>query len=293
MRQVRRDPAPSRLAYRLHRLWLRPLVRAAVRVGLPLLVIGALATAWLADAGRREVLAAHLAAVRAAVAGLPQLQVTDIRVAGAPSALEARIRETLGPVLPASALELDLPALRARVVALAEVRSAEMRVDGEGRLDVRVAARRPVVLWRGPAGLMLLDGEGTAYAAAGARGDHPALPVLAGRGVPGALDEARRLLAAAAPLAGRLRGLERIGGRRWDAVLTDGQRIMLPEAAPAAALSRVIALDEAPGVRLLSRDVRLIDMRLAERPTLRLSPRAAGRLRERIRDRISRGAGEG
>ena len=33
----RRDPAPSRLGYRLNRLWLRPGVRRAVNFGVPML----------------------------------------------------------------------------------------------------------------------------------------------------------------------------------------------------------------------------------------------------------------
>ena len=32
---LRRDPAPSRLAYRLNRMMLRPLIRRLVRIGLP------------------------------------------------------------------------------------------------------------------------------------------------------------------------------------------------------------------------------------------------------------------
>ena len=34
-----RDPAPSRVAYRLHRLWLTPIYRKALRVGLPSILI--------------------------------------------------------------------------------------------------------------------------------------------------------------------------------------------------------------------------------------------------------------
>ena len=33
---LRRDPAPSRLSYRLTRIWLRPGVRSAVNLGVPL-----------------------------------------------------------------------------------------------------------------------------------------------------------------------------------------------------------------------------------------------------------------
>ena len=39
----RRDPAPSRLAYKLHRMWLRPTVRRLVRVGGPIVLLAGVA----------------------------------------------------------------------------------------------------------------------------------------------------------------------------------------------------------------------------------------------------------
>ena len=83
--------------------------------------------------------------------------------------------------------------------------------------------------------------------------------------MPQALD----ILAAAAPLADRLRGLVRMGERRWDVVLDRDQRIQLPETAPIIALEKVIALDKAQD--LLARDISVIDMRNPVRPTLRLA----------------------
>ena len=75
-------------------------------------------------------------------------------------------------------------------------------------------------------------------------------------------------------LAPRLRGLVRMGERRWDVVLDRGQRILLPEEAPVQALERVIALDGAQDI--LSRDITRIDMRLGARPTVKMSEHAAG-----------------
>ena len=49
----------------------------------------------------------------------------------------------------------------------------------------------------------------------------------------------------------------------------DGMRILLPEARPVQALERVIALNEAQ--ELLERDVAVVDMRLSERPTVRMN----------------------
>jgi hypothetical protein len=57
----------------------------------------------------------------------------------------------------------------------------------------------------------------------------------------------------------RLRGLVRIGERRWDVVLDRDQRILLPADRRRGALERVIALDEAH--ELLARDIAVVDMR--------------------------------
>jgi cell division protein FtsQ len=52
-------------------------------------------------------------------------------------------------------------------------------------------------------------------------------------------------------------------------VLDRDQRIMLPEDEPALALERVIALDQAQ--EMLDRDLVTVDMRLAQRPTIRMN----------------------
>ena len=74
----------------------------------------------------------------------------------------------------------------------------------------------------------------------------------------------------------RLRGLVRVGERRWDLVLADGPTIMLPEAEPVAALEQVLALDAAED--LLARAVSHVDMRDPRRPTLRLERMASAQL---------------
>ena len=85
------------------------------------------------------------------------------------------------------------------------------------------------------------------------------------------------LYAGAGPLRERVRGLVRMGERRWDIVLDREQRILLPGDGAVAALDRVIALNEAQD--MLRRDVAVVDMRNAERPTLRMNAEAAQALR--------------
>ena len=99
--------------------------------------------------------------------------------------------------------------------------------------------------------------------------------LVAARRCAGALDRELTplaLLATAGPIADRVRGLLRIGERRWDLMLDRDQRIMLPENDAIAALERVLALNEIN--ELLARDLVAIDMRDGRRPTLRLGEAA-------------------
>ena len=80
--------------------------------------------------------------------------------------------------------------------------------------------------------------------------------------------KALELFAAADPIADRVRGLVYVGERRWDVVLTQDQRLLLPEQNPVQALERVLVLNQAQ--ELLERDVRVVDLRLPNRPTLRV-----------------------
>jgi cell division protein FtsQ len=87
-----------------------------------------------------------------------------------------------------------------------------------------------------------------------------------------AIGQALEVLAAALSISPRLRGLVRVGERRWDIVLDRDQRLMLPADDPVAALERLLALDEAED--MLARDILAVDLRVPQRPVLRLAPYA-------------------
>ena len=98
------------------------------------------------------------------------------------------------------------------------------------------------------------------------------LPMMAGLGADVAVEEAASLFEAARPLGDRLLGLVRVGERRWDVILREGPRILLPEQAPRAALDRVMLLHDVQ--ELLDRDLVRIDLRDPERMTVQLTPEA-------------------
>lgn len=274
---ARRDPAPSRAAYRLHRLWLTPVFRALMRVGLPAFVVTMACGLYLSDADRRAALTDRVWAAKRSVEERPEFMVTLMAIDGASGPLSNAIRNLVQVNFPVSSFALDLDAMRAEIEKIEAVDHAELRIRPGGVLQIDVTERRPAVIWRAADGLFLLDPTGHRIAALTVREGRPDLALIAGAGAEKAVPEALALVAAAAPVAGRLRGLVRMGERRWDVVLDRGQRIELPAADPVAALERVLALDAAE--EILARDVTVIDMRIGQRPTLRLSPAALASVR--------------
>ncbi len=272
-----RDPSPSRLAYRVNRLMLTPLFQRALTFGLPLLAAAVLLSVFAADAERRAGIAAWVADARAAFEHREAFMVRVLTVEGASPDLASAVRAAAGIALPVSSFHLDLAAAQARVAVLDPVAGADLRIRPGGTLEIRVTQREPVVLWRMDGGLEMLDPTGARVASVAARADRADLPLIVGEGASAHVAEALEVLTAAAPLADRVRGLTRIGGRRWDVVLDRGQTILLPETHPARALEAVIALHRARD--LLNRDVVRVDMRDPRRPTVRMGAENATLLR--------------
>jgi cell division protein FtsQ len=276
----RRDPAPSRLRYRLHRLWLRPRFRRLVNFGVPMLA--GLLAAWTlsAELDLRRRAAAAVQALHEAVVDRPRFTIRTIAVPDVSDDLAEQIRVAAFVTLPVSSLALDVGAVRERVEALGSVERARVRALASGVLEIRAIERVPVVMWRSADGLELLDRRGVRVAEVDSRLRRPDLPLIAGEGADAHVPEARALIDAAGPVVERMRGLVRVGERRWDLVLDRDQVIRLPEADPEAALRRVMELHARDD--LLARDLTVVDMRDPARPMLRLTAPAQAEL-ERLR----------
>ncbi|MGB2202778.1 MAG: cell division protein FtsQ/DivIB, partial [Pseudooceanicola atlanticus] len=208
----------------------------------------------------------------------PEFMVRMMAVEGATGGTEADIREVAQLDFPISTFDLDLDALRRSVEDLPAVAEAAARIRQKGVLEVSIIERAPVALWRTRDGIDVLDIDGIAISAVQTRADRPDLPVIAGYGADRHVAEAVRLINIMAPMKDRLRGLVRVGERRWDVILSPDLRIMLPQDRPDFALERVIALHEAQDV--LNRDLAAVDMRIAARPTLRMNAHALDQWRK-------------
>ncbi len=276
--RMRRDPAPSRWAYRMQRMWLTPYFRLIMRKGLPTLVIVGSLALYLGNDARQVAMVNGLIGLRTQFEARPEFRVRLISVDGASIDLAEAIRAKLNLTLPMSSFDIDLDDARARVEQLDAVASAVVRVRAGGILHVTITERVPVIVWRKGDGLDLLDATGHRVAGLAARSDRPDLPLIAGDGAADAADEALAIYAASAPILSRVRGLVRMGDRRWDILLDRDQRILLPADNPVQAVERLIALDQVQD--LMARDILTVDLRNEHRPVLRLSPFALEMLRQ-------------
>ncbi len=250
MQQIgpRLDPAPSRWSYRMQRLMLTPLYRNLLRIGLPFAIAFGSMTIYMSDDTRREAVVTSVTDLRDQFQSRPEFMVNLMAIDGASTTVAEDIREILPLDFPVSSFDLELeddPDHHPRLARRGRCAGAHPlgRILA-GRCD-GTAAGRALAHGRGPRG-------------AGRRRDDrpappprarnlPTLPLIAGEGADEHVTEALDLVRAAGPLGARLRGLVRIGERRWDVVLDRDQRILLPEDAPVQALERVIALDQVAG----------------------------------------------
>lgn len=274
----RRDPAPSRAAYRLHRFWLTPLYRGLIRKGVPVFVVVFGIGLWFHDGDRRARLTDWLESLRQSVAERPEFMVKLMRVDGASDQTADAIRERLGLRLPVSSFELDLDALHDAVLELDPVAQAKINIRTGGVLVVDVVERQPVVVWRSASGIGTLDATGHPVGALLSRLERPDLPLIVGEGAGAHVAEALSVLAVAGPIQDRIRGLVRVGERRWDVIVEPQIRLMLPETDPVSAFEQIIALHQAQD--LLNRDITAVDLRIPARPTVRMNGPAAETYRQ-------------
>jgi cell division protein FtsQ len=80
-----------------------------------------------------------------------------------------------------------------------------------------------------------------------------------------------------------------VADRRWDLRLTNGIDVQLPESDVAAALDRLVGLDH--DKKLLSRDITVVDLRLPDRVTVRLSDAAAAARNEALKATLKKKKG--
>ena len=271
MRQMspKSGKAPGRVKYRIQRLLLAKSFAFALRSFVPVAGLAGIAFGVLAWSGFDLRLNDAVSQIRKMVKYNPEFMISGVNFQGASPHTEKEIRALLPTRFPVSPFDIDVKELKREVERLPAADSASVSLNPSGFVEIVVVERAPALIWRNEFDLLLLDADGRIVGSARRRLDHPELPLVAGPGSDEVVPEAIRIMSTAKPIAGMIRGLVRVGERRWDIVLDRSRRIMLPEKEPIAALANLINRNNADGI--LSRAISVVDLRNPERMTVRLA----------------------
>jgi cell division protein FtsQ len=177
---------------------------------------------------------------------------------------------------PASLLFLDADAARARLLANPWIADAAVLKLYPDRLQITITERQAFALWQKDGRLRVIADDGTVLEPF-VEDRYLKLPIVVGRN---AAQQAKNFLAVIdryPDIRSALRASVLVAERRWNLRLNNGVEVRLPETNVEQALERLVALDRRK--KLLSRDIVSVDLRLADRVTVRLSD-AAVRARE-------------
>ncbi len=178
-----------------------------------------------------------------------------------------------------SIMSFDTDAARFRIEQIGWVNAASVQRVFPNRIFVEVDERKPFAVWQEDGLFSVIDHEGARLNGLVAS-DFPFLPRVVGNG---AGREAEALLASLdrqPDLKPLVRAAVRVGDRRWNLQMMNGITVMLPETGAEPVLTELVKLEQEHNI--LSRDIRLIDFRLPDRVTIRLSEDAAERRRESL-----------
>ena len=271
------DPAPSRIAYRIMRLMLIPRLRLIFTLGLPSLLIFCATLGLIININVWENISAIKKDLKLAFVERPEFMIKVASIDGSSDELANEIREILPLDFPVSYFDLDIKYLHKVVNEIPAVASAAIKISVGGVLQINVTEKSPAFIWRKDNVMSVIDETGSFIRIANSRVDYPKLPLVVGEAANLVVSEISSLMQANEYFKDHVRAFIRVGERRWDLILENNVRIMLPQREFLAAFDRLMLMDEAGS--LLSGRLSNIDMRLVVRPTVRVDTVSADSLR--------------
>lgn len=235
-------------------------------------IVLASATYGMVRGGHVETTMEALRDVRDAGANAAGFKIASLEITGRRQLSEAEVLALAGITDRTSLLFLSVDDAQRKLEASPWIAQATIRKFYPGHLDVTITERNAYAVWQHSGELHVIAADGTVLGPLGDR-KITGLPLVVG---PGAATRARAIVTAleAQPvLREQLRAAVLVAERRWNLKLKSGLDVRLPEADFERALETLVALDR--DRRILSRDLTAIDLRVADRVTVRLSDEAA------------------
>jgi cell division protein FtsQ len=208
---------------------------------------------------------------RDAAANSLGFRIAEVSLSGEKEVSREEILTTAGVTGRASLLFLDADAARARLMANPWIADAAVLKLYPDRLQISITERHAFALWQKGGRVRVIAADGTVLEPFVER-RYVRLPLVVGTGAERQAEDFLDVLTRYPDIASRVRASILVAQRRWDVLLKNGIDVELPETNAAAALRHLVTFDREK--KLLSRDIDIVDLRLPDRVTVRLSDAA-------------------
>ncbi|WP_330167849.1 cell division protein FtsQ/DivIB [Bartonella grahamii] len=194
--------------------------------------------------------------------------VTHVDISGNKRLAKRDIFKILKLDVAPSIFTFDVEKARSLLEKQAWVQSANVQKIYPNRMRISIVEREPYAIWQHDSIMDIVDNTGRVIVPF--KGEIVRdLPLVVGQGAQNAAKGFIQALSVYPEVYDRIRAFVRIGNRRWDLVLDNGMRVMLPENGAIERLSPLVSSGAMQD--LLSRDILSVDLRLADRITVSLS----------------------
>ena len=263
-----RDPAPSKFFYKLNRLayklWFKLLLFSLVLSALILL-----ARIFIFEKlDLNESFLSIKNNVFSYFENISQYRLGKVEVFGASEPLALEIEDLVKNTLGGKISALSVSKIREKVIKIARVKNAFVKLTAKGNINVKVIERKGLAVLSEGKSYVLLDKEGVRISSFVDWGEVPNLPLLVGKGADSQLERFVSLYYERLhSLSSDIEFYEWVGERRWNLHFKSKLVVKLPEESLGKGLELLSVFREKG---FLDNDnISIIDLRNVDRPFIR------------------------
>ena len=267
MKQTKSYSRPSKIRYRLERVWLRLWLRKLILYLSLILVFSTFCLLIFVYSNDWIKLKDYKNYFKNNIFERPELSVSKLEIKTTNLDLINQINAILKLSFPINSIKLDINHIQKIINQIDSVESSNVRIKDSGVLLVEVIERKPVAVYRENDDLTLIDLKGYKINNIFSRNDRKDLPLIVGTEGNYQVKEALEIYQLLSIYLNEIRGLIRIGERRWDIIFKNNKRIKLPEKYPKRSLRKFLSSDKS--YLISSNDFVIIDLRFTNKIILR------------------------
>ncbi len=214
-------------------------------------------------------------------------RINNLVVRGGPNVDREALKFLLSAELEKSIFAFDAANARNLLKHNSRIQSATVRKVYPDTVSIDIIEREPFAIWKSGGEMKLIASDGTVVV--DINDTPPQLPQVVGEGAELAAGEFLTVMASYPMLASRVQAYVRVGKRRWNLVLRDGTKVLLPENEWEPSIAELYDLQTHQ--EILDRELVQIDMRLTDRLVFRLKS-GQGEIRRSYIEKLIKNEGQ-